>query len=100
MTTHAKATYVEREPWFAALRHTAEAQHHSSGDTHGVSVKPSQLLALLGIAEAAEDFVLNEGGHQPAFSDRWYRLTDALGIEWVDGAVVAREMARLDREQA
>jgi hypothetical protein len=38
---------MSSEPWFSDLRHTAEAQRHSAGDVHGVSVKPSQLLALL-----------------------------------------------------
>lgn len=39
--------------WLASLRRTAEAQQHSTSDVHGVSVKPSQLLALIDIAERA-----------------------------------------------
>ncbi len=45
----------------AALRATATAQHYSSQDIHGVSVKPSEVLALVEAVEAA----LSVHGHGP-----------------------------------
>lgn len=44
------------EPWLCAMRATAEAQRHSSGDVHGVSVKPSQLLVLLDAIDACDKY--------------------------------------------
>ncbi len=41
----------------AALRATATEQHYSSQDIHGVSVKPSTVLALVEAVEAAQRLV-------------------------------------------
>lgn len=75
------------------LRRVATAQQYSSGDVHGVSVKPSVLLGLLDAADAcSRALALLDGSEAAAIREGLARVRAPLTLD----ATRAERCAALD----